>query len=179
LQAEYLSERVSSEELVGEVRDLRDTAAEGMDELRRAVSILHREFSLSSSVPDYLRAFGARHRLETTVDIRGREPELAPETQLALFRILQEALSNVARHAQAKTVGVTAEFSSREVTLRVVDDGRGFEPETVFQGHYGLRNMNERGAKVGGEVRIVSAPGEGASIEVRIPFSSATTPPGS
>lgn len=170
LQAEYLGERVEEAELLEEVRELREAAAEGMDELRRAVSILHQEFALSSSVPDYVRAFATRHRLEVKVDVRGREPELPPETQLALFRILQEALSNVARHAKARTVAVDLELSSEEVCLTVRDDGRGFVPETVFKGHYGLRNMSERGTKVGGEVRFISAPGEGATVEARVPL---------
>ncbi len=177
LQAEYLSEEVEDPEIAEEVRELREAAAEGMDELRRAVSILHREFALSSSVPDYLTAFGARQRLEVSAEVSGKEPELAPEALLATFRILQEALSNVARHAEAQRVEVTLRFSEREVALTIVDDGRGFVSETVVGGHYGLRNMSERCAKVGGEVRITSEPGAGTTIEARIPAELSATPP--
>jgi two-component system sensor histidine kinase DegS len=171
LQAEYLGESVKDPEIVEEVREVREAAAEGMDELRRAVSILHREFALSSSVPDYLAAFGSRQRLEVSAEVSGTEPELAPEALLATFRILQEALANVARHAEANTVCVTLRFAEDEVVLTVADDGAGFVPDKVVRGHYGLRNMSERCAKVGGEVRIISTPGEGTTIEARVPAS--------
>ncbi|MBW2734223.1 MAG: sensor histidine kinase [Deltaproteobacteria bacterium] len=169
LQAEYLAGEVVEEGLVEEVAELREAAIEGMDELRRAVSMLHTEFELSSAIPDYSQAFAQRHRLEVDVEVSGLEPSLSPEAQLALFRILQEALSNALRHSKAKKVMVSVVFERTHVTLTVVDDGKGFDPAEQTPGHYGLRSMRERSSRVGGEVSIDSSPGEGARIEARLP----------
>jgi signal transduction histidine kinase len=170
LQAEYISSQMEEGSLRDEVEELRESASEGMEELRRAVSMMRHELSLVASVTDYVRAFGQRHRLEATTEVEGLEPELDPERQLALFRILQEALSNVAQHAQACALEVTLSFRPGAVRMRVQDDGRGFVPERSLQGHYGLRNMSERAAKVGGAARITSTPGEGTVVEVELPI---------
>jgi signal transduction histidine kinase len=172
LQAEYLLSQIGDEGLRGEVVELRESASEGMEELRRAVSIMRQEFQLVSSVSDYVAAFGPRHRIEVECEVVGAERELDPERQLVLFRILQEGLANVARHARASRVQVRLEFKEREVSLAVHDDGQGFEPERVLAGHYGLRNMSERAARVGGQLGIHSKPGEGTRIVVVVPATS-------
>jgi len=171
LQAEYLSSRDLAPEIRREVDELRDAASEGMEELRRAVSLMRQDFSLSPAVSDYLTAFGQRQRLETSLEISGVEPAgLDPERQLVLFRIVQEALTNAARHASASTVMVQVTFEEQRINLSIIDDGKGFDPAQVPPGHYGLQNMRERVAKVGGEVKITSAPGEGVTIAVWVPF---------
>jgi len=90
-----------------------------------------------------------------------------------LFRVAQEALTNVAKHAAAAQVELALEFQANEgVLLRVLDDGRGFDPEEV-QAHpeqgIGLRNMRERLASVGGQLDLQSSPGHGTQIEASIP----------
>ncbi len=172
LQAEYLIPRLTDAEQRGELEELRETAAEGMDELRRAVSVMRHEFHLGASATDYVVSFGQRHRLEARCDLEGVEPDLEPELQLVLFRIMQEALANVARHAAATHVEVRFSFRQDGVKLEVVDDGRGFVPEQVVTGHYGLRNMSERAARLGGALRITSAPGSGARLQVEVPRSA-------
>jgi len=171
LQAEYLASQIDATNtaLRGELEELRESATEGMEELRRAVSVMRREFNLTSSATDYAAAFGQRHRLQVQCEHQGLEGELDPEPQLVLFRILQEALANVARHAQAKSIHVRLAFDEHSIRLAVRDDGSGFDPERVTAGHYGLRNMSERAARVGGTVRIESAPGAGTAIEVEVP----------
>ena len=170
LQAEFLATQVRRGELTREVQELRDMASEGMDELRCAVSILHEDFQLASVVPDYVQAFGVRQRLQVATEISGSEPVLGAETQLTVFRVLQESLSNVARHARATRVEIALSFGARDVRLVVRDDGAGFDPTRAFPGHYGLRTMSERGVKVGGIVHINSAPGAGTSVELVLPI---------
>ena len=173
LQAEYLLSHVRQGETHDELEELRESAAEGMEELRRAVSIMRHEFHLVTSVTEYVSAFGARQRIETTCEVRGLEQDLDPERQLVLFRILQEALANVARHAGASRVEVELSFHEGRTRLAVRDDGRGFEPEKVVAGHYGLRNMSERASKAGGILEIDSAPGRGSRITVVLPIPGA------
>jgi signal transduction histidine kinase len=174
LQAEYLIPRAGSGELRAELDELRETAAQGMDELRRAVSVMRHEFNLSASAADYVQAFGQRHHLTARCEIEGLEPDLPPELQLVLFRVLQEALSNVARHAAAAHVEVRFRFAEDRASLEVRDDGQGFEPTSVQAGHYGLRNMSERASRLGGTLRLTSSPGQGTRLEVEVPLR----PPG-
>jgi two-component system, NarL family, sensor histidine kinase DegS len=171
LQAEYLSSRVGEGEVRAEVEELREAARDGMEELRRAVSIMRKEFQLGSSLADYAAAFERRHRIPVRVEVQGVEPELEPDRQLALFRIAQEALSNVARHSGAASVGIGLKFDEHEALLEVKDDGRGFEEAAGKPGHYGLLGMRERATRVGGEVAIESAPGTGTRVAVRVPVS--------
>jgi two-component system, NarL family, sensor histidine kinase DegS len=168
LQAEYLNVQTRGTPLADEVAELRSAAGEGMEELRRAVSILHREFQLTIAIPDYVDDFASRQRLQAKAEVRGAELPLNAEKQLATFRIVQEALANIAKHAKAKTVDVVLEFGSDRMTLTIRDDGVGFEPGQVKSGHYGLRNMRDRATKVGGMFDIDSIPGKGTTLELSL-----------
>jgi two-component system, NarL family, sensor histidine kinase DegS len=178
LQAEYLLPRAETPELRAELEELRETAAQGIDELRRAVSVMRHEFDLTASAADYVEAFGQRHHVAARFESEGLEPDLEPEVQLVLFRVLQEALANVARHAAAKGVEVRFRFSEGLAGLRVSDDGKGFDPASVVAGHYGLRNMSERAARLGGTLRITSEPGQGTRLEVEVPLAHVVAQPG-
>jgi signal transduction histidine kinase len=101
------------------------------------------------------------------------EPDADAAT--CLLRVLQEALVNVTRHAQATEVGVTLVLGPGAVELEVSDDGRGFDPAAPAAGS-GLRGVRERCALLGGEVRLESAPGDGTRLRVRLPRAPA--PPG-
>ena len=169
LQAEYLASRELEPELEAEVKELREAASEGMEELRRAVSMMRQEFQLGPAVSDYAAAFGQRHHLEARVTLSGVEPtDLDPQQQLGLFRIFQEALTNAARHAHAGQVEVELSFNQGALELVIRDDGQGFEPGQIPAGHYGLRNIQERADRLGGEAEIHSAPGEGTTVRVLI-----------
>jgi len=97
--------------------------------------------------------------------------QMAREPTTALFRICQEALTNVARHAQARRVEVTLQAQGQNVTLQIKDDGRGIEEEKLKKkGSLGLVGMRERARQVGGELEIESAPGAGATVTVRLPW---------
>ena len=94
-----------------------------------------------------------------------------------VFRIAQEALTNVTKHARATTVNVTLSFAEDEIYLRVQDDGLGFQVEEMFENgsqrrHWGLLGMQERVALVGGSCEIDSTPGQGTAVQVCIPLQS-------
>lgn len=89
-----------------------------------------------------------------------------------LFRLLQEALLNIQKHAQATTVDVVLEAKGEEVVLSISDDGQGFDPDKVPIGHYGLMTMRERAAAAGGVLTVHAGGGRrGRRIEVRMPRS--------
>ena len=173
LQAEYLASSDLDDETKAEVTELREAACEGMEELRRAVSMMRQEFQLAPAVTDYVASFGQRHPLEATATVSGMEPlDLDPERQLVLFRVAQEALANVAKHARCTNVEVQLSFDEDRATLVVQDDGEGFNPDDIPAGHYGLRNMRERVGKVGGTAAVESG-AEGTRVVVEVPFSTA------
>ena len=103
--------------------------------------------------------------------------ELRDPVATAVFRALQESLTNVAKHAQASQVEVVLERDGGDVVLSVSDDGRGFSMQaTVPAGSFGLHGLRERAALVSGGVRIESAPGRGTRIELRVPVPAEEAP---
>jgi signal transduction histidine kinase len=118
--------------------------------------------------------FSARSGIRTGLAAPSMLPPLSREAELALFRALQEALSNVLRHAGARTVDVGISISAEGVLLQVSDDGQGLPtgvmPETLeLQGHMGLAGMRERITALGGTVRLRQQAGAGALLEVVVP----------
>jgi signal transduction histidine kinase len=130
--------------------------------------------ALRSLVADFTERSGIRAALAVPPVM----PPLSREAELALFRALQEALSNVLRHADARSVDVGVSVASEGVLLRVSDDGRGL-PEGVgaerleLAGHMGLAGMRERITALGGTVRLRGRGGAGALLEVLVPATSA------
>ncbi len=105
------------------------------------------------------------------------ELELRDPHATAVFRILQESLTNIARHAQASLVEVTLDVEDRAVVLTVHDNGRGFVPEESRKPNsFGLMGLRERAYLLGGEVRIDSGRGRGTTVEVRIPLAQTAEP---
>ena len=102
--------------------------------------------------------------VESTVDER-----LPVQIEEVLYRIAQEALHNVVKHANARQVRVEVGRVAKGVRLRITDDGRGFDPERVPDGHLGLAGMRARADKIGARFSCRSVPGEGTTIEVVVP----------
>jgi signal transduction histidine kinase len=106
---------------------------------------------------------------------QGTPARLTSEREIAAYRFAQEALSNVSRHSQATQAEVATVFETGVFTLRVQDNGRGFVPperlgELTLDSHYGLVGMHERAELVAGRVTIRSAPGQGTTVELRLPL---------
>ena len=154
-----------------------DLAGLGED-LRRLSHDLHPAIlehrGLSEALRDACAEIERRHGLPVRLSLpqeKGRLPQLPQDIALGLYRIAQEALSNIIRHAAAREVHVTLRISSRQVRLCVADDGAGFDTDEAHQaGGLGLASIEERAALLGGRCRIVSAPGAGTEIEIAVPL---------
>jgi two-component system sensor histidine kinase DegS len=173
IQAEYLTGLTKDTALLSEIGELKSSAEEAIEELRRSLRMMREDFDLAGGVEDYVKTFRDRTQLDVRFEKRGlTSPHLPPETSLALFRVLQETLSNALKHAEAKQIEVQLHLSPDSVALSVKDDGRGFDATTPRPGHYGLTNLRERAMQIGAEVNIDSKPGEGAHITFSVPLTS-------
>jgi len=121
-----------------------------------------------SELRSYLQDLGKPETLEVEFSIEGDLTELTPFTRKHLFRIAQEALANVVRHARATQAKVFLTADSQVVRLVIWDNGVGFDPGQTPPG-IGLSGMRERALAIGGTLTVHSAPGQGTSVEVRIP----------
>ncbi|MFZ5468376.1 MAG: sensor histidine kinase [Myxococcota bacterium] len=172
IQSEYLLQLTQDEKLKGEIRELKASAEESIEELRRNLRMMREDFDLGAGLEDYVKTFRERTQLDVRFHKTGQHLRLAPDVQLALFRVLQESLSNAAKHAGASRVDVRLDFSPEQVHLCVSDDGRGFQADGARPGHYGLIHMKERALKVGAQLIIDSAPGKGAQVSFSVPLST-------
>jgi PAS domain S-box-containing protein len=133
-------------------------------------------FGLRTSVQAYAERFRSDNpQLQLDLDLDRDAQQLDARTRLGLYRILQQALDNVVRHAEAEQVTVRLTLDSGQVTLQVRDDGRGFTVpinwlDTARGGHLGLLGIAERAAAIGGRLVVESAPGEGTLVRVVAPF---------
>jgi signal transduction histidine kinase len=137
----------------------------------RDLSNLLRPAALDLGLLPALRAltedFTRRTRIETRFECPDSTPPVSPDAQVAVYRVLQEALTNVARHARARSVRVRIEPGPRAIRLAVEDDGVGFKGPVVP--HLGLLGMSERVSALGGTLRVANVEGAGARIEACFP----------
>ena len=120
------------------------------------------------AIEEQLRRFEAHEGIETRFTTHGELSDLGDDQQLVLYRVAQEALNNVARHAGARNVSVEITRDDGSVALEVVDDGAGFMPGSEERG-LGLDGMAERARLVNGEFEIEASPGRGTAVKVRVP----------
>jgi len=172
IQTEYIEQLCHEPELKKEIHELKGAAEESIDELRRSLQMMRKDFDLLHSLDEYCRLCSERYKLAVHFETEGSERALGGEGQLTLFRILQESLTNAAKHAEAKSVQVKLTFDDDAVLMAVRDDGKGFDPSTTPKGHYGLLNMRERAGKIMGRVDVESAPGKGTLVALAIPYSN-------
>ncbi len=147
-------------------------AEAGLAEMRALIFELRPESleleGLVAALSRQVAVLRTRYKLTVNVDL-GEEPPLSLEMKQALYRIAQEALHNIVKHARASVVELRLTELADEIILEVRDNGKGFDPSAPFPGHLGLRSMRERATKMGGALTIESLPGQGTCIGVRIP----------
>lgn len=125
---------------------------------------------IASAIEWQARRFEARTQIPCLVQVPDNLPVLSDAKAIGLFRILQEALTNVMRHAQAHTVELTLVLTGDELCLTVSDDGVGFVATTGRSASFGVVGMRERVLIMGGRMSLESEPGEGTTLEVRVPL---------
>jgi chemotaxis family two-component system sensor kinase Cph1 len=134
-------------------------------------------FGLRAALDALVRGWSERFGIAAGYHDVGMEKVRLPEpVETHMYRIAQEALHNIVRHADATSVAVVLECAGNDVSLMIEDDGCGFDPEgsASERAGMGLLGMRERGSLIGGKVEIESSPGSGTTVYVRVPLSPAT-----
>jgi signal transduction histidine kinase len=124
---------------------------------------------LISGLSKQIEAFQRRHDLKFQADLCD-EPEISTELKLLVFRLIQESLHNIVKHAHAQNVKLAISCQDKLIQLCIQDDGRGFDTGIPSKG-LGLRSMQERVEQVNGHFNVTSFPGEGTIISVDFPLN--------
>jgi PAS domain S-box-containing protein len=152
------------------LEDLRRLTRGAMAEMRALLAELRPSTLTDSDLGDLLRLLGnaleGRTNLPVVVTV-SREVILPGEVQVTFYRICQEALNNVARHAKASKVEIDLKQDGDGIELHIRDDGKGFDIEQSFSGHYGLGIMRERAEAAGALLTVTSQPGHGTELTLR------------
>ena len=145
-----------------------------IDEIRKLSKRLSASFDtemdLEDAVKELVETVSTANKLGITIHTDlSKTKSRSPEVELAIYRILQEHLTNVTKHAGASHVEVTLRQSEEELTLVVTDDGKGFDPGQKAEG-VGLANMRSRAESLAGVFNIESQPGKGTTLFVQLPL---------
>ncbi len=168
----------NSDQAVTTLRQLESLAANSLTELQRLISDLRPSHLDDLGLPAALRWYAGtvqeRTHLKISVEFDGEARDVDPTVKIALFRVTQEALNNIIKHASASTVVISLECRSADVHLTIKDDGRGFDPQAVQKNKgrvsLGLIGMRERATLLGGTCAVTSISGRGTLVDVSVPY---------
>lgn len=152
------------------LEDLRRLTRGAQADMRLLLAELLPSTLTDAELGDLLRLLGnalaGRTNIPININVVG-EGKLPADVQVALYRLCQEGLNNIAKHAGASQVDIQLQYEKDAVELRIRDDGRGFDPQQTPPGHYGLSMMRERAAAMEAKLSITSQPGKGTEIVIR------------
>ncbi len=169
--------RRDTEQSEKHLRQLEELTTQSLDELRHLIADLRPshldDLGLAAALRWYTKNLQNRISFEIQVDIDGEERPLPSAVKIALFRVAQEALTNIIKYADAKQVRVRLNYGAQEVMLQVEDNGRGFDVEAQAKStrsQWGLLGMQERASLLGGRFDLYSVPGQGTRVQVILPY---------
>jgi signal transduction histidine kinase len=178
LEALATAEDLSPEQCVADIRQLQAATGDIIKRVRRFSQDLRPaildDLGLLPTLDELTATMNRHDSLQAELRVKGEERRLSSEMELTLFRIAQEALNNVRKHADATRVVTTVELTDSAVKMTVEDNGKGFNPPTLTDhptaaGKLGLIGMHERARLLGGSLVVDSQPGEGTKVIVNVP----------
>ena len=171
-------QRAAPDELQPAIEELQDAARAGVEDVREIARGLRPqaldEFGLRSALISLCAQVSDRAGMRVRPRLSSQLPALAPELDLAIYRVAQESLTNVARHAGADNVTLELDASAATVTLRVRDDGRGITDREAADRSVGLGGMHERALLAGGTLTIRRCEPGGTEVRLEVPARAAT-----
>jgi signal transduction histidine kinase len=158
-------------------RLLRRAREESRTTIRELRSVALEQRGLPAALEELLRPLAAAAGADFRMETRGTPVRMAGTQETHLLRIAHEAVANAARHSGGKAVALVLEYLPDQVRLTISDDGRGFDPQTASAeaGHFGLSGIRERTEKIGGALRLDTAPGQGCTVTVNAPVIPLST----
>jgi signal transduction histidine kinase/CheY-like chemotaxis protein len=177
--AEKLLSQGKDRELKGELREVSAQLRRDLRDVRRIIFALRpldiEAIGFLPALQKFVKEFGPANEIETALVVQGEPVHLSPKLETALFRLTQESLNNIRKHAHAKHAWVNLAFEDGAASLTVRDDGRGFDTEQAMKaararGSVGLVQMRERAERAGGTFELATVPGKGTHIQVRLPI---------
>lgn len=152
------------------LQDLRRLTLGAQAEMRALLAELRPSALTDAELIDLLQllinSFSGRANIPANINVDGRG-NLPAKVQVAFYRICQEALNNIAKHARANKVEISLKYEGQVVELRIIDDGRGFNIDQAHSGRYGLTMMHERAESVGAALSVNSQPGHGTELFIK------------
>jgi two-component system sensor histidine kinase UhpB len=165
-------EHDAPDELRPELRETAEAASLAMDELLRLARELRPsaldDHGIEAALRTQVDGFARQADVEATLQVAPDLGELGADQQIVVYRVVQEALSNIAQHADARAVSVELRRSDGRKMLRVTDDGRGFNDAVEETPGLGITGMRERARLAGGRLRVRSRPGHGTVVELTL-----------
>jgi signal transduction histidine kinase len=147
----------------------------GLTEVRRALQSLRasplEDLGLTLAVSDLAESVAARANLKLALEVENHWENIRPEVEQCIYRVAQEALTNAARHADARSLRVALMRGNAGLTLIVSDDGCGFDPAAVNGAHYGLKGLRERAEMVGAALQVESGLQQGTTVRLIVPIA--------
>jgi two-component system, NarL family, sensor histidine kinase UhpB len=183
LDAGWIRRHCGAQQSILEVVDrMQKSIADGAAAMRRIVADMRPrildDLGINAAIKSLVQNMAARSDIEIAFESQGDFDDIDDATRTALYRMLQECLTNVTRHARASKVEVRLTRGDRGIAMTVSDNGRGFSPHArVKPGSFGLFGLSERAKQLGGTATIESAPGQGTRVAIQLP--SATLQPSS
>jgi two-component system sensor histidine kinase DegS len=174
----------STDKAVSTLRQLETLNATSLTELQRLISDLRPshldDLGLTAAIRWYAGNLQERTGMNLKVEVAGNEKSIATAANTAIFRIVQEALNNIIKHAKARNVNITLIFEAMDVRVRIKDDGLGFDvqarkSQAGGRPSLGLAGMQERASLLNGTFFVASMPGQGTLVEVTVPYHQEET----
>ena len=173
-----LAQQSGVEKLVMMLDRMRESTREGMHEVRRFIADLRpgglEEHGLAAALGEYIRSYNNAYAARVTIEAEPL-PRLARESEIVLYRIVQEALQNVQKYARGSQVLVRLASQNGQLHLSIRDDGPGFDPHEVARragrSNWGLMSMRERAELIGARFSVASSPGHGTEVRVVLPVA--------
>jgi len=161
-----------------ELKDLNKLVRENLKDIRRIIFDLRpippNNKGIIETIENYIQNFERNYGIDCQIKVEGNEKFLKPAVEIALFRLVQEGMTNVAKHAYSEKCDIILKFRNDSITGQIIDYGKGFNAKDVLENpgeHFGLIGMKERLEMYSGKFSIKSVPGKGTTLEFRIPYS--------
>jgi signal transduction histidine kinase len=174
LEMRWKSQEFSSQAAIHEISAALQESIESIRRISRGLRPIYlEELGLVPALEMIIHDLALESEIEVGFQLSGDVERMNPDTEMALYRIVQESLSNISRHSRAQSADMRIEYADDALTITIRDDGVGFEPpdlmaDLAHQDHYGLIGMTERADLLGADLDIKTAPGEGTLIRIEL-----------